>query len=138
MSQSDYLRHKKTGILLNEPLPPILSSQDYSRYTAYNLETKMININQTYNETTNDHTMQIYDLNVRNEICGDFPCEGTNARPNRRPLLAYQSTCFPVMKAPGLSVHKVIDKEQDNLSKSQCECIKHTKKYSIIRRINCC
>ena len=70
-----------------------IKSQDYSRYTAYNLETKMININQTYNETTNDHTMQIYDVNVKNEVCGEFACKATHARPNRRPLLPYQSTC---------------------------------------------
>ena len=89
MSQSDYLRHKKTGLLLNEPLPPILSSQDYSRYTTYNLETKMININQTYNETSNDHTMQIYDVNVKNEVCGEFACEAAHAHVivNIQPIL---------------------------------------------------
>ena len=44
MSQSDYIRYKKTGIQLKiNKLDPILNNQDYLAYTDYNLENTITN-----------------------------------------------------------------------------------------------
>ena len=49
MSQSDYIRYKKTGMQLKiNKLDPILNSQDYLAYTDYNLENTIINTKINY------------------------------------------------------------------------------------------
>jgi hypothetical protein len=107
MSQSDYIRFKKTSRLLKDPADfnPVFAPSEYISGKEYNLETTVPNTKQTNNQLTPTGSHNVFGMDI---IAGCTPtfilCTGTNMRENRRALDASQSECFPVMKAPGRSV----------------------------------
>jgi hypothetical protein len=107
MSQSDYIKYKRTSRVLKEPaeLDPVLSPSEYMAYKDYNLENTVTNSKPTYNNLTPTGKQIVFGMERAITGCPTFAlCNDTNARPNRRAIDAGQSTCFPVMKAPGRSV----------------------------------
>ena len=62
MSQSDYLKHKKTAHILKEnKLPPILNSADYTAYTRFQLTNTIINDEETnYGEIVPEGKKKIF------------------------------------------------------------------------------
>ena len=141
MSQSDYSKFKKTATILKElptALPPVLNSKEYTSFKQYNLETTIENTKPTYNKLKLANKTTIFGMELDVANCTEFKlCNDTNTRPNRKLLLSYQSQCFPVVKAPGLSVPKSFDKSKENLD---CDCLNHVNTSSgnrITNRINC-
>jgi hypothetical protein len=127
MSQSDYIKFKKTGVKLREQTKhdAVYSSTDYTSFVNYSLEKLHSNDKPTYNQLTPSGKKTIFDmeLNVSTPPCPDFKvCHGTDTRPNRVTLAAYQSTCFPVMKAPGRTVPRYIKKPLSNAHKYKMNC----------------
>lgn len=129
MSQSDYIKFKKTGVKLREQTKhdAVYSSTDYIAFVNYSLEKTIINDKPTYNRLVPSGKQNIFDMELKVSAppCQDFiVCHGTDDRPNRVPLIAYQSTCFPVMKAPGRTVPRYIKKPMSNAYKYKmiCKC----------------
>ena len=101
MSQSDYIRYKKTGIQLKiNKLDPILNNQDYLAYTDYNLENTITNTKINYNHLTLPNTQNVFNMERKNIAdCPTFIlCQNTNTRPNRIPLFGTQITPIPIRK----------------------------------------
>ena len=101
MSQSDYIRYKKTGIQLKiNKLDPILNNQDYIAYTDYNLENTVTNSKINYNHLAVPNTQNVFNMerpHVTN--CPTFKlCKNTNTRPNRVKLFGTQITPTPIRK----------------------------------------
>jgi hypothetical protein len=111
MSQSDYLRFKKTSRLLKDiaDFDPVLAPSDYIAGKDFNLETTITNSKTTYNRLKPSDKQIVFGMErTTGESCPTFElCTETNARPNRVALTGNQSACFPVMKAPGRSVPSV-------------------------------
>lgn len=141
MSQSDYLNlKKKRRILENQSnnLNPVLESSQYTNFKAFNLETTVTNTKQTNSNLMQENKQRIYNMDItildeNSENClPEFKlCSDTKSRPNRKPLKAFQSSCFPIMKAPGRSVPTYYN--GSTLKKPEprnCDCLRkpHLKK----------
>lgn len=108
MSQSDYLKYKKTGTLLRinntspaiEEFPSVFPTQDYISYKDYNLENNITNTKITYNQLRPPNKQIVFGMEKSNvSNCPAFLlCNGTNSRPNRANLRQYQITPRPVRK----------------------------------------
>jgi hypothetical protein len=111
MSQSDYLKYKKAGVRLpnlSEDNGTVLETGRYISFKNYNLETKVSNNKSTFNLLTPTSKQKIFGMETNSTNCPTFAlCNATNARPNRKPNDEMQMACFPIMKAPGLSVPKL-------------------------------
>ena len=126
MSQSDYLKHKKNANLLKSQssLPYVLT---YNQYTSF---VQFSHLNNVYNNSTTFNSLPI--LNITNIFdnylpdtsgCNTFACTLTHARPNRKPIFGEQTTCFPVIKPPGLSVPTYFNgSTKKKPSKDPCLC----------------
>ena len=90
MSQSDYIRYKKTTNQLIEvnKLNPVLSAQDYIHFKQYTLESNIVNTLPTLNQLAVPGTSSIFDLQIKIATCPsikNFPiCNKTQNRLNRR------------------------------------------------------
>ena len=89
MSQSDYIRYKKTTNQLKEvkKLDPILASQDYITFKQYTLESTVINTSLTFHKLSlpGDRIVFGMERNITNCPITNFAiCNNTNARLNRR------------------------------------------------------
>ena len=140
MSQSDYIKLKKTGVKLGEQTKhaAVYNSTDYTSFVNYSLEKSITNNKPTYNRLVPSGKQTIFDmeLNESTPSCQNFVvCTGTDDRPNRVPLKEYQSTCFPIMKAPGRTVPRYIKKPLSNAHKYKmvCKC----KNVSCVCTANC-
>jgi len=133
MSQSDYLRFKKTSRLLKDQadFAPILSPSDYMAYIDYNLQTTIQNTKQTNNLLALPGKQMVFDMEITSgPNCPTFIlCNETNLRANRRDLDECQNTCFPIMKAPGRSVPQNPEYSKFNFNsyilknyRLRCEC----------------
>jgi hypothetical protein len=129
MSQSDYIKFKKTSHLLTKlaDYDPIFAPTEYMAGMDYNLETTISNTKQLNNLLTPMGTQIVFGMEkIIGVNCPTFIlCTGTNNRVNRRPLDAGQMECFPVMKAPGLSVPSVKPNFNSYVRKNyrvRCEC----------------
>ena len=125
MSQSDYIKFKKTGVKLREQTKhdAVYSSTDYIAFVNYSLEKSITNQKPTYNRLVPSGKQNIFDMELKMSDCPNFKvCTETDDRPNRVPLTAYQSTCFPVMKAPGRTVPRYIKKPMSNAHKYKMNC----------------
>ena len=111
MSQSDYLKFKRTGVQLRDLKKDNATVLEPARYTAfkdYNLETKIANAKPTFNLLAPSSKQVVFGMETNAINCPTFTlCNGTNARANRTPNDAGQMACFPIMKAPGRSVPKL-------------------------------
>ena len=111
MSQSDYIKFKKTSRLLKDPADydPVFAPSEYMAGKDFNLETTILNTKQTNNQLKPSDKQVVFGMErTTGGNCPTFTlCTGTNGRANRRLLDASQTACFPIMKAPGRSVPSV-------------------------------
>ena len=89
MSQSDYIRYKKTSNQLKEvkKLDQILESQDYITFKQYTLESTVINTSPKFNQFTLPGNRIVFGMERKISNCPitNFAiCNRTNLRPNRR------------------------------------------------------
>lgn len=112
MSQSDYLKLKRTMRRLREPddFAPILMSSEYTSGVNYNLETTVVNTKPLYHHLTPPETQIVFDMERKLTVdadgrpCPEFIlCTNTHTRANRRPPVQIG---FPVIKSAGHSVPK--------------------------------
>lgn len=128
MSYSDYLNYKKTIHVLKEldKMDSTLDSDIYTRFKSFNLQTTVVNNSMLFNKLKLDNKPQvIFGIETAVDGCPQFDlCDSSN-RVNRKPLDASQSTCFPVMKAPGRSVPKYLKKPKERCSGLllRCACV---------------
>ena len=112
MSQSDYIKLKRTATNLKEQAKhdAIYKSTDYTTFKEYSLEKTIPNNKITFNQLRMPGTKTIFDIEKKVSDCPSFIlCSGTQARANRRPLDAVQQSCYPVMKAPGRSMPRLLN-----------------------------
>jgi hypothetical protein len=111
MSQSDYIKFKKTSRLLKDQADydPVFAPSEYMAGMDFNLETTVLNTKQTNNQLKPSDKQLVFGMErTTGGNCPTFTlCTGTNGRVNRRLLDAGQTACFPVIKAPGRSVPPV-------------------------------
>ena len=131
MSQSDYLKLRKTQVMLKNlsQQPSVLGSKNYINFKQYNLETTTINTKTTYNKLPLTNKTNVFDMEIEASVnCPTFECTNTQNRVNRTPLPDIQQSCFPIMKAPGRLVPPVYNSD-GKLKSSQkstldCDCLK--------------
>lgn len=115
MSQSDYIKHKKISNIIPSQLPNILNNKDYVDYKQYYLVNTIENTKENYNIVTIPNTQNVFNMNLRVSNCENkLKCQN-----DRASNMAYQRTCFPIMKAPGLSVPSNYIKD---ITYEPCEC----------------
>lgn len=93
MSQSDYIRYKKTGVQLKDLKreDPVLTNTLYRAFIAYNLENTITNTKVVYNQLIPPGRQIIFNIDKVATKCPQFIyCRGTQARSNRRLLLRPQ------------------------------------------------
>ena len=85
MSQSDYIRFKRTAVVLrNAELPPVLDPEDYTSFETYNLETTVPNTKNAFSKLYLSGQQRIFDIDKSVSGCTTFPlCINTNTRANR-------------------------------------------------------
>ena len=103
MSQSDYIRYKKTGTLLKiNKLDPVISNQDYVAYTDYSLENTVLNTKINYNHLQPPSTtiQTVFGMErPKSNTCSTFEvCSNTNNRTNRVKMFGTKITPRPVRK----------------------------------------
>jgi hypothetical protein len=128
MSYSDYLNFKKTTHILKEldKLDSTLDSDIYTRFKSFNLQTTIVNDNMMFNKLSLTNKPQIvFDIEKSVVNCPEFNLCDSSSRVNRKPLNAFQSTCFPIMKAPGRSVPKYLKKPKERCANTllSCKCV---------------
>ena len=106
MSQSDYIRYKKTSNKLLEvnKLNAILDSQDYTEFKQYYLESNIPNVKTTYNQLNLQGYTTVFDMNKKISYCpidNFIMCNNTNLRDNRvlvtnRRTDAYEVNNYPI------------------------------------------
>lgn len=128
MSYSDYLNFKKTTQILKEldKFDSTLDSDIYTRFKSFNLQTTIVNNNAINNKLYLPNKPQIvFDIEKSTVNCPQFNLCDSGSRVNRKPLNALQSTCFPIMKAPGRSVPKYLKKPKERCANTllSCKCV---------------
>jgi hypothetical protein len=86
MSQSDYIRYKKTGTLLKQQskLPAVLEPDDLTEFKEYSLENTIFNTKIRYNQLIPANKVIVYGMERLPTSCPTFAvCSNTNARTNR-------------------------------------------------------
>jgi len=124
MSQGDYIKRKQishklvgdgstNGTIKGNGLldyNSVLNAKDYIDFKKYSLEGSIQSSTATLNDLVIPNQTKIFDMVMDVSNCPSFIiCNDTDLRANRQPLKGFQSTCEPVMKAPGLSVPVVWD-----------------------------
>jgi hypothetical protein len=128
MSYGDYLNFKKTVHILKEldKLDSTLDSDIYTRFKSFNLQTTVFNDSVIFNKLALSNKPQVvFDMEKSINGCPQFDLCDSSSRANRRPLDATQSTCFPIMKAPGRSVPTYLKKPKERCATLllRCKCI---------------
>ena len=86
MSQSDYIRFKRTATVLRNTaeLPPVLEPEDYTSFETYNLETTVPNTKNAFSRLYLSGQQRMFDIDKSVSGCATFPlCINTNTRANR-------------------------------------------------------
>jgi hypothetical protein len=128
MSYSDYLSYKKTVRILKEleEFDSTLDSDTYTRFKSFNLQTGVVNNSMLFNRLTLSNKPQVV-FGIERSVggCPQFDLCDSSSRVNRKPLDLVQSTCFPVMKAPGRAVPKYLKKPNVRCSRIalSCNCV---------------
>lgn len=105
MSQSDYIRYKKTSTkLLNvTKLDPVLESQDYIDFKRYYLESNVVNKNPLLNQLTPSGYTVVFDMTKKISHCpiqNFVMCNHTQTRGNRVLVTGRRTDAYPVNKYP--------------------------------------
>ena len=112
MSQSDYLKHKKTAHILKQQerqvadnakkeLRAVLGSGEYTDFKRYELSNSIVNTNTNYNKLVPEGKNIIFEMEMDVSYCPVFElCNDTSQRNNRELLTGKQSDPGPCPKAP--------------------------------------
>ena len=122
MSQSDYLKHKKTAHILKEDkLPPVLSGSDYASYKRYQIVNTVENDETNYGELVPQGKKKIFGMELSVTNCPSFIlCQNTNTRNNRVPVPTIYSDCKPLITSESYFPDRF----------SSCNCNKIYSKYT--------
>jgi len=128
MSYGDYLNYKKTIHILKEldKMDSTLDSDIYTRFKSFNLQTTVVNDSVLLNKLkSSDKPQIVFDMEKSVIGCPQFELCDSSSRVNRKPLDPSQSTCFPVMKAPGRTVPKYLKKPKERCASLllKCRCV---------------
>lgn len=89
MSQSDYIKFKKTATVLKTDqykMQPVLEQGAYDDYAQYSLETTIPNTKLRTSRLLPANKQNILDMELNVTNCAQFiMCSNTNTRPNRKP-----------------------------------------------------
>lgn len=99
MSQSDYLKYKKTSVILKQQteLPNILAPQQLTEYKAYSLENTVINTLPNYRRLVPTGKISVFDMVKKVSDCPQFiVCSGTKNRPYRKQAVNVATLCQPI------------------------------------------
>ena len=132
MSQSDYIKYKKTiNELKTRKLPAVLDSQDYTLFKTYSLETNIPNTKIESNQLVPAGRQVIFDMEMKTSTCPKFiMCTKTNTRPNRVLNNGLNSTGLPacILKPSKIEIIKSCTCKNGyvtnkyNCSQNICKC----------------
>jgi hypothetical protein len=103
MSQSDYIKYKKTSTKLridnssvHNKEPPVFVSSDYTDFKQYHLENTINNTSPTFNYIVQDGRHLVFGMDKMVSNCPTFiDCMNTNLRANRVPMSDSRFTPTP-------------------------------------------
>jgi hypothetical protein len=103
MSQSDYIKYKKTSNKLridntsiNNKEPAVFVSSDYTDFKQFNLENTINDTSPTFNYIVQDGRHLVFGMDKVVSSCPTFVvCSNTNIRANRVPMSASRFTPTP-------------------------------------------
>jgi len=103
MSQSDYIKYKKTSTKLridnssvHNKEPPVFDSSDYIDFKQYHLENTINNTSPTFNYVVQDGRHLVFGMDKVVSTCPTFiDCSNTNLRANRVPMSDSRFTPTP-------------------------------------------
>jgi hypothetical protein len=111
MSQSDYIRYKRTAYELrnqSENLLPVIESGQYIKYKAFTLENTITSNKDTYTKLQPSTSVNVFGIQRDNpSSCPRFIlCSGTDERVNKKPLSKTRIYAYPL---PIAKPHKTVD-----------------------------
>jgi hypothetical protein len=103
MSQSDYIKFKKTATKLSvdnrsvlNKESPVFNASDYLDFKQFNIENTVVDTNVTYNYIKSADRQIVFNMDKVVSSCPKFiVCTKTNTRPNRVPMSASYFTPTP-------------------------------------------
>ena len=101
MSQSDYIRYKKTGVQLNSlsKFRSVITPQQYVAFKGYTLANTITNTKTVYRQLIPPGRQRVFGIDKVVTNCPQFIlCRGTQARANRKRLLSTQIAHRPPRK----------------------------------------
>ena len=110
MSQSDYIKYKRTGVELKiNKLPTLLEYSDYNSYKEYSLENSIQNTKNRYNSLIPDNTTIIWNMEKKVTNCPTFQiCNNTTSRNNKKTYITnYNANYCNVHPTRPLSVKQI-------------------------------
>jgi hypothetical protein len=116
MSQSDYINFKNTSFQLKlQKLAPVLSSNQYRKFSNYYLENTITNNKLTYNQLVQPNKQMVFGMEKTTTSCPIFTlCSNTNTRLNRGLLSGTQITPKPI---------RPLIIKRDILKTNMCKCL---------------
>lgn len=122
MSQSDYIKHKRTSneLRINE-LPNLLEYNHYNSYKGYSLENTIINTKIRYNQLIPSGRIDIWNMEKTVSNCSTFIiCRNTHTRSNKKTYpLNYNETYCNIHPTRPLSIKEISLLTQNNT----CRCL---------------
>ena len=127
MSQSDYLKYKKSAVVLKNSgdLPAVFDEQDYISYKRFSIGNSIVDTNKRYDQLVPTGTKILFDIErSKTTTCPTtFLLCNTNTRVNRvlnKNIVNSGSKTFPFVKPIGLYV------KQPTYKKTACNCIQNS------------
>jgi len=123
MSQSDYLKYKKTATVLKDVsgVPAILESQDYTSYKRYSLGNSINNTKKSFDQLVPSGSKLIFEIERSNTAsCPTFVlCNNTDQRFNREKVTTFYDTTEGLPFVNPLPQYV----KQPTWAKTACNCI---------------
>jgi len=101
MSSSDYIKLKRTGVILKNLVdePYVLDDSEYTDFMNYNLENTVTNSKIVYNKLIPPNHQIVFNMDRTVTNCPTFTlCTQTQTRVNRKKLISAQITPRPKSK----------------------------------------
>lgn len=127
MSQSDYLKYKKSAIILKNSgdLPAVFDEQDYISYKRFSIGNSIVDTNKRYDQLVPTGSKILFGMErAKTTTCPTtFLLCNTNQRVNRvlnKNIVNSGAKTFPFVKPIGLYV------KQPAYKKTACSCIQNS------------
>jgi hypothetical protein len=128
MSQSDYLKYKKSAVVLRNSgdLPAVFDEQDYISFKRFSIGNSIVDTNKRFDQLVPTGTKILFDIErAKTSTCPTtFSLCNTNQRVNRvlnKNIVNSGAKTFPFVKPIGLYV------KQPAYKKTACSCIQNSK-----------